>query len=55
MVVSIKKKNVFGFTGSSQVSLVGKNLPANEGDMRDASSLPGLGRSPGVGHGNLLQ
>ena len=49
------KKNVFGFTGSSQVSLVGKNLPANAGDIRDASSIPGLGRSPGVGHGNPLQ
>ena len=23
-----------------------KNLPVNEGDVRDASSIPGLGRSP---------
>ena len=29
-----------------------KNLPA---DARDASSIPGLGRSPGVGDGNPLQ
>ena len=29
-----------------------KNLPANAGDMRDAGSIPGLGRSPGGGHGN---
>ena len=29
-----------------------KNLPANAGD---AGSIPGLGRSPGVGNGNLLQ
>ena len=32
-----------------------KNPPANTGDMRDASSIPGLGRSPGRGHGNILQ
>ena len=31
------------------------NLPANAGDIRDASSIPGLGRSPGEGNGNLLQ
>ena len=35
--------------------LVENNLPANAGDVRDASSIPGLGRSPGGGHGNLLQ
>ena len=33
----------------------GKNLPANVGDVRDTSSIPGLGRSPGGGHGNPLQ
>ena len=32
-----------------------KILPANAGDMRDAGSIPGSGRSPGGGHGNLLQ
>ena len=32
-----------------------KNLPANAGDLRDAGSLPGTGRSPGGGHGNPLQ
>ena len=29
-----------------------KNLPASAGDM---GSIPGLGRSPGEGHGNLFQ
>ena len=29
-----------------------KNLPANAGDL---SSIPGLGRSLGEGHGNSLQ
>ena len=32
-----------------------KNLPANTGDIRDTGSIPGSGRSPGRGHGNLLQ
>jgi len=31
-----------------------KNLPASIGDIRDAGSIPGLGRSPGGGHGNPL-
>ena len=31
------------------------SFPANSGDVRDARSIPGLGRSPGGGHGNLLQ
>ena len=32
-----------------------KNLPANAGDIRDWGSIPGLGKSPGGGHGNPLQ
>ena len=32
-----------------------KNLPANAGDLKDECLIPGLGRSPGGGHGNLLQ
>ena len=32
-----------------------KNPPANAGDVGDASSIPGLGRSPGGGNGNPLQ
>ena len=35
--------------------LVIKNPPANGGDKRDMDSVPGLGRSPGGGHGNPLQ
>ena len=41
--------------GVSQVVLVVKNPPANAGDVRDASSIPGLGRSSGEGNGHLLQ
>ena len=32
-----------------------KSTPANVGDPRDMGSIPGLGRSPGVGNGNTLQ
>ena len=32
-----------------------KNLPANAGDLRGTGLSPGLGRSPGGGHGNTLQ
>ena len=35
--------------------LVVKNPLANAGDIRDMSSIPGLGRSPGKGHSNPLQ
>ena len=41
--------------GLPQVALVVKSLPANAGDLRDIGSIPGLGRSPGRGHGNPLQ
>ena len=42
--------NCMGFPGGTVV----KNLPANAGDIRDMGSIPGLGRSPGEGHGNPL-
>ena len=35
--------------------LVVKNLCANAGDAGDPGSIPGLGRSPGGGHGNPLE
>ena len=35
--------------GTSQVALVVKNLPTNAGDVRDAGSILGSGRSPGEG------
>ena len=41
--------------GASQVVVVVKDLPASAGDVRDAGSIPGSGRSPGGGHGNPLQ
>ena len=32
-----------------------KNLPASAGDTGDTGSVPGSGRSPGEGNGNVLQ
>ena len=39
---------------ASQVELVVKNTPANEGDIRDVSLIPGWGRSPREGNENPL-
>ena len=48
---SISPHHNKGFPGGSVV----KNLPANAGDLGDMGSIPGLGRSPGGGHGDPLQ
>ena len=48
-----KNINIKGRT--SQVALMVKNLLANAGDVRDACSVPGSGRSPEGGHSNPLQ
>ena len=40
-----------GFPGGAVV----KNPPAYAGDSRDMGSIPGSGRSPGVGNGNPPQ
>ena len=32
-----------------------KDSPANAKEVKDPGSIPGLGRSPGGGHGNALQ
>ena len=41
----------WGFPGA----VVVKNPPANAGDIREAGSIPGLGRCPGEGNGNPFQ
>ena len=43
-----------GSLRTSQVALVVKNSPANAGDIRDVSLIPGSERSPGGGHGHTL-
>ena len=40
---------------ASQVALVVENMSASAEDIRDTDLIPSLGRSPGGGHGNLLQ
>ena len=51
IIVSLCKLNV-----ASQVALVVKNPPANAGGIRDTGSICTRSeRSPGGGHGNLLQ
>ena len=42
-------------SGGFPSGAVVKNLPANAGDIRDAGSIPGLGRVPGEENDNLLQ
>ena len=39
----------------SQVALLVKNPPANEGDIRDTTWISGSGRFSGEGNGNPLQ
>ena len=40
---------------ASQGALVVKNPSTTAGDVRNMSSIPGSGRSPGEGYGNPLQ
>ena len=47
----LKNGKRWGFPHGSVLT----NLPANAGDARDTGWIPGLGRSPGEGHGNPLQ
>ena len=42
-------------SSAQRVVLVIKNLPVDAGDIRDADSIPGPGRSPGGGHSYPLQ
>ena len=56
MAYSVKNKvKFYPSLQTTQVVPVVKNPPANKGDTRDVSWIPGLGRSPGVGNGIPLQ
>ena len=46
---------MLGLSWASQVELVVKNLSVNAGDLRVVGSIPGSGRSPREGNGNILQ
>ena len=55
-LVVIPRKNInHTDIRASQVAVVVKNSSANSGDTRDLGLIPGSGRSPGGGLGNLLQ
>ena len=45
----------YTFHQTSQIALVVKNQPASAGDTIDRGSVPGSGRSTGVGNSNPLQ
>ena len=47
--------DIYSTNWASQVTVVVKNTPTNAGDVREAGLIPGLGKSPGGGHGNPLQ
>ena len=51
---SLAQSGIHDWTVVPQGALVVKNPPANSGDIGDAGSMPGSGRSPGKGHGNPL-
>ena len=52
-----RKENIIsvGSEGASQGALVVKNPPANAGDVKRYSSIPGSGRCAGGGQGNPWQ
>ena len=49
------KLSPFAIYAASQVVLVVKNLPVGAGNIGDVGSVPGLRRSPGIGHDNSLK
>ena len=50
--MQMKNKEVNKLEGHGTVA---KNLPTNAQDARDMDSIPGSGRYPRLGNGNLLQ
>ena len=55
MLVSGVQQSEYVYIWASLLAPLVKNPPAKAEDVRDVSSIPGLGRSPGGGHGNPLQ
>ena len=51
----LERETLHCYPCASQATLMVKYLPANAGDLRETDSIPGLGRSPGGGHGNPPQ
>ena len=55
ILLYVQEDHMSQLTGGFPGGPVVKNLPTNTGDIREAGSIPGLGRSPGEGNGNPLQ
>ena len=53
--MNLKDERILNLNIISLMAQLVKNPPANAGDIRDMSLIPGSGRSPGEGNGNLLQ
>ena len=49
------KQSNYVVASNSLVAQLLKESAFNAGDIREVGSIPGLGRSPGEGHGNPLQ
>ena len=47
--------HILSISGAFPGSKMVHNPPASVGNARDVGLIPGSGRSPGVGNGNLLQ
>ena len=50
--VNLRRTSIFSRPPGGAVV---RSLPASAGDVREEGSIPGLGRSHGVGNGNPLQ
>ena len=55
MLVSGVQQSEYVYIWAPLLAPLIKNPPANAEDVRDVSSTPGLGRSPGGGHGIPLR
>ena len=54
-MIALQITPTLNYNRASQVERLVDNPPPNAGDVRDAGSIPGSGRSPGEGNGNPLQ
>ena len=53
--MNLKDERILNLNIISLMAQLVKNPPANAGDTRDMSLIPGSGRCPGEGNGNSLQ
>ena len=52
--MNLKDERILNLNIISLMAQLIKNPPANAGDTRDMSLIPGSGRSPGEGNGNSI-